>query len=133
MRALLISSDLLFASRIRSAGRRQGVECTAASLGRSGLDIGPDVPLVLIDLAHTGTEPLEALLKELRRRDPSPHVIAYGPHVDGQVLEFARAAGCDEVLTRGQFDRQLEEIFLRYGQQTNAPDHRPETKSHHNA
>jgi hypothetical protein len=36
-----------------------------------------------------------------------PPVIAYGSHVDTATLKAARAAGCNQVLTRSQFVEDL--------------------------
>ena len=38
-------------------------------------------------------------------------MIAYGPHVDEAVLADAAEAGCDQVLTRGQFNKQYPELL----------------------
>jgi hypothetical protein len=38
-------------------------------------------------------------------------VLAFGPHVAVELFEKARAAGADEVLARGAFDRRLREIL----------------------
>jgi hypothetical protein len=40
--------------------------------------------------------------------------VAYAPHVHEQLLQAAAEAGCNEVFTRGQFDRQMEDIIVRY-------------------
>ena len=50
---------------------------------------------------------LEALVKALRGHAPFAKILAFGPHVDEQRLDKARAAGCDKVLTRGQLVRDL--------------------------
>ena len=38
-------------------------------------------------------------------------ILAFGPHVAVELFEQARAAGADEVLARGAFDRRLVEIL----------------------
>jgi hypothetical protein len=40
-------------------------------------------------------------------------VIAFGPHVHEDRLAAARAAGCDSVLSRGQFFSQAENVLGR--------------------
>ena len=38
-------------------------------------------------------------------------MIAYGAHVDEAALADAAEAGCDQVLTRGQFNQQYAELL----------------------
>ncbi len=38
-------------------------------------------------------------------------VIAFGPHVRADLFEQAAAAGADQVLARGAFDRRLGEVL----------------------
>jgi hypothetical protein len=38
-------------------------------------------------------------------------IIAFGPHVHVERLAAARAAGCDEVVSRGQFFARLDAIL----------------------
>ena len=67
--------------------------------------------LVVLDLSLKGLN-LEELTPQLRNRDDgSMKIIAFGPHVHEQQLETARLAGCDEVLTRGQFHSSMAQIF----------------------
>jgi hypothetical protein len=58
------------------------------------------------------------LLSRLRGPDAGPgeravRCLAWGPHIARDLLQAARDAGCDEVLTRGAFDHALPEILLR--------------------
>jgi hypothetical protein len=46
----------------------------------------------------------------LRRLVPSARIVAFGSHVDDDVLDAARAAGIDEVLPRSSFFRRLPEL-----------------------
>lgn len=108
MRAIYLTSDLFFSSRIVSLARQLGWEIQmvgniAAAMQRAAVADGVD--LLLIDLQHTLGE-LAELVPQLRQQHPQIRVIAYGPHVDEQLLAKARAAGCDQVLTRGQFNQQ---------------------------
>jgi hypothetical protein len=47
----------------------------------------------------------------MRERFPDAKQLAYGPHVDVERLQQATVLGIDEVLTRGQFDRDMTTIF----------------------
>lgn len=108
--ALLISWDLMFASRVTgtatSLGGRvevmgaAGPGVTAAGSGR--------YCCVLLDLE---TQPLVISDLIANLPVPRPPVIAYGPHVQIDRLEEARLAGCDRVVTRGQFSSQMRELL----------------------
>ncbi len=41
-------------------------------------------------------------------------ILAFGPHVETQVLESARAAGADHVVSRGKLQASLSELILEY-------------------
>jgi len=102
------SGDLLFASRIRSAAERAGVPF--ALLGRWP-DDAPSVPRwIIVDLSTRAGAAAE-IRRLASETFPTAQTIAYGPHVQAQRLSQARQAGFDKVLTRGQFDASLPDIF----------------------
>ena len=41
-------------------------------------------------------------------------ILAFGPHVDTQVLQRARAAGADQVVSRGRLQASLPELILKH-------------------
>jgi hypothetical protein len=45
---------------------------------------------------------------------PPKSIIAFGPHVHAEKLQAAEAAGCNLVLTRGQFDSEMETILRQF-------------------
>jgi CheY-like chemotaxis protein len=115
MSALFLSSDLVFSSRLASAGKRLGVEVSAvssieASMARLQAE---SVRLVILDLATGNVDPASAIDK-LRQSNRNVKVIAYAPHVHEARLDAARAAGCDEVLSRGAFDARMDELLAQY-------------------
>ncbi|MGE0607194.1 MAG: hypothetical protein AB7O62_08890, partial [Pirellulales bacterium] len=68
-----------------------------------------DASLVLLDLAARFE--LADVMAELQSRSPRPKVIAFGPHGQVDRLQAAAAAGCDAVLSRGEFHARLGEIL----------------------
>src|SRR5262245_40354904 len=85
-----------------------------ASVAHLREKIGATSPrLVILDL---GTRELSSLgfVAELKQVDPSLKFVAYGPHVQLDRLQAAHAAGCDEVLSRGQFNQECGGILKRY-------------------
>lgn len=113
MQVLFISRDLMFGSQIDGAARRHGGTYRLTGPEQvSGLPLGDAV--VILDLGVAGVE-VAALVGELRGADIPPRaIVAYAPHVHEQKLAAAREAGCDEVLTRGQFHGGLDALLQRY-------------------
>lgn len=110
MRALLLTADLMVTSVAHGAAQRCGAD--VATIGRADalVDAAQNSPaqLVLIDL-RTPSLSLETLLPRLREALPSDaRIIAFGPHVHRDALLAAQAAGCDETITRGEFDRRID-------------------------
>ena len=107
--ALLLSTDLFFASRIKAAAVAAGLEM---SMGKSieKVTLKDDLAFVVVDLATTGSEP-DAIAQMVRSHSDQTRLVAFGPHVQTGRLDGARQAGFDAVLTRGQLDRQIGQLF----------------------
>lgn len=119
MPALLLTADLFFCSKVAAAAARQdrhvetalGIEAFWEKVAAHQVD------LVILDLATPGLDTRE-LVPRLRglapaRRGP-PAVVAFGAHVHEAKLSTAAEAGCDLVLSRGQFNAQVDEILSRF-------------------
>jgi CheY-like chemotaxis protein len=107
--ALLLCDDLMFASRITGEARALGllVRPVRTLEHLFGLVRQEEPSCVLLDLAFPGLE-LSDFFRQLSEACPSlPRVVAYGSHVDTQLLQAARAAGCDPVLPRSKFIEEL--------------------------
>ncbi|MEX2141951.1 MAG: hypothetical protein WD894_21980 [Pirellulales bacterium] len=115
MSVLFLSSDLVFSSRLAGAGQRLGVAVSAVSSIDAAVARvhGDSIGLVILDLSSANVDP-QVAVSRLRESQPDLAVIAYAPHVHENRLRAAAAAGCTEVLTRGQFDRQIEDLLVRY-------------------
>lgn len=97
-------------SSAQGAAQRVGVDLKTVALRNATSAVSETTKLVVIDLTHAVTD-LMPLLSELRSQAPSAKVIAFGPHVQEQRLTAAREAGCDQVLTRGQWHHGAEQIL----------------------
>jgi DNA-binding NarL/FixJ family response regulator len=108
---LFLSSDLMFSSRVVGSAKTLGVAVSLVP-DQSGLadKLTADCRLALIDLSLDRLN-LPAAVKAIRSASPAARIIAYGPHVDEAALLDAKEAGCDEVLTRGQFHKQYGELL----------------------
>jgi CheY-like chemotaxis protein len=109
MIGLLLSDDLMFASRITGTARSLGLTVKPAR----SVDVMESLAkqesprCVILDLANP-TLQLAELLGRLREALPAmPRVVAYGSHVDAAGLNAARDAGCDIVLPRSAFVEEL--------------------------
>jgi len=105
----------MFSTRVRDAARRHGHECQIVT--RAG-DVAPNLAgadLVVIDLMVPGGGALEAV-KAAAAAD-GVTVVAYGEHVQADVLQAGRDAGADDVLTRSEFTRRLEALLADGGAQ----------------
>jgi DNA-binding NarL/FixJ family response regulator len=106
---LLLSDDLIDASRVGGAARDHGASVKSARdlAGLTTLARQESPRLVIVDLANGGLS-IAALLEMLHAACPQmPRVVAYGPHVNADLLRAARQAGCDLVLPRSAFAEQL--------------------------
>ncbi len=111
MRVLLVSGDLMIHSMVEGAVRAIGAELVVAGGATCIAQATTHAPrFVLLDLGGNLPE-LAALVPQLRAAAPEAKVIAFGPHVHAAKLTAARAAGCDEVLTRGQFHAGIGELL----------------------
>ncbi|MGD9637375.1 MAG: hypothetical protein AB7G28_00280 [Pirellulales bacterium] len=121
MAVVLISRDLMGASRVEAAARSAGVAyrmvgSVDAAVGASS---AMTTPLVIVDLAMTGID-VSALVDRLKGPgEVGTTILAFGPHVHEALLHAARDAGCDQVLTRGQFMSQLDAIIARFAGKQN--------------
>jgi CheY-like chemotaxis protein len=109
---VLLSSDLMVASAADGIARRLGAQLiTAANADEFVQAVGSQhAALAVLDLRTPRLE-VAALLPRLREHAPACKIVAFGPHVHEQSLAAAQAAGCDEVFTRGQFERRFESLL----------------------
>lgn len=125
---LYLAADLIWASKIKGTADALGIPCrpvrTLEMLEARLAEATPDSPIraLLLDL----DKPEEALAMIARLRQPpapaSPalaapaasriRIVAWGPHVAKDLLQSARTAGADEVLTRGAMDHNMQDLLL---------------------
>ena len=115
---LALVDDLFFQARLAETARKLGVTLKTVSTGATlvkMLEAAPDgVPgdlprLVIVDLnARQGA--MEAIEQLQRSGNPIP-VIGFLSHVQTELAERARAAGCKQVMPRSSFTANLSEIL----------------------
>jgi CheY-like chemotaxis protein len=113
--ALAYCPDLLFTSKITDTGRHLGIKVevvdSATQLEERASAILPT--LILIDLGSNGVD-YAGSIRRLRNSLPDTVLIAYGSHVDKQLREQAKNAGCHEVYARSEFVKVLPDLLRRY-------------------
>jgi CheY-like chemotaxis protein len=112
MQVILVSVDIMLAATSGGIAGRHGLEATGTVSAEQAIQLAesPFPQLVAIDLRLPGLD-IESLVARLRRTNPRLKIVAFAPHVHEQSLAAAKAAGCDEVFTRGQFERRLEALL----------------------
>jgi CheY-like chemotaxis protein len=103
--------DIFFQAKMQETARRVGVELKTVVSGEALLaEMQPGTPtLVIVDLnARQGA--LEAI-EHLRAAGNQRPVIAFLSHVQVDLAERARAAGCREVMPRSKFTQDLAVIL----------------------
>jgi CheY-like chemotaxis protein len=115
---LALVDDIFFQAKLAETARRLGVNLRTVSTGAALVQIlqnadgaaGSGQPrLVVVDLnARQGA--LEAI-EQLQRSGNSVPVIGFLSHVQTELAERARAAGCKQVMPRSSFTMNLSEIL----------------------
>ncbi len=112
---LLVDADLMAQARLGDAVRRLDREMRTtqtAGLVEALLDSDPEI--LVLDLDN-GAEKLLSELGKARRAGITPkRVVGYYSHVDVELGDAARAAGC-EPIPRGRFWRALNEVLAGAG------------------
>jgi DNA-binding NarL/FixJ family response regulator len=116
-----LARDLMLVARVSATARAAGsryrsfpsTEALVAALGDDAGENGENTESclyrILVDLQLPGVEPAR-LMEKIRETGRACEVVAYAQHVFTELLEGAKAAGIPRVMTRGQFDRQVNEL-----------------------
>ncbi len=105
MKLLLLSQDLMLTARTEGLARKLGLALNSQSnLANAELDA---CGLIVIDLTLTGLNIKEIVEQANAFQIP---VIACAPHVHEARLQQARDANCNLVVSRGQWDREAENL-----------------------
>ena len=117
-RVLAAVEDLLFRSKISETAEGVGVEAAFPRSPRKLLDALRASPpdLLVLDLNSARFEPLE-LLRTVKSDAALQDVSTVGflSHVQGDLALAAREAGCDRVVARSTFTKDLPKILSGAG------------------
>ncbi len=114
---MAVLDDLIFSSKIREAAKTLSIDLEFIK-NPNGLaeKIESEKPsLIIFDLNSKTFNPLQTIinLKSSPGLKNIP-VIGYLSHVQTELKEEAVKSGCDLVLPRSRFSRELREILIRY-------------------
>lgn len=111
MGVIAVVDDLFFGARIRETARQVNVEVELTPTARLGDRLARGaIDAVILDLGAPSA------LNSLRTLKTNPataaaRVLGYASHVATETIQAARAGGCDEVLARSAFTRQLPDLL----------------------
>ena len=117
---------MLFTSKIREVARQLGVTVGPLALkdpAADAIELGAETRLVIFDLRLPGAlELLGRITKNAAQHADRPagteppagmkiRTIGFIDHERTDVMDSARALGCDEVMTKGQFSSSLPRLL----------------------
>jgi len=117
---LALVDDIFFQARISATAKQVGVELkmfgTPEALATAAVPAGGNpgaacCELIVIDL-NARADAIGAL-NQLRDAGNQTPVVAFLSHVQTELAERARAAGCTEVMPRSKFTQELAAILGR--------------------
>jgi len=115
----VVVDDLLFLAKIQETAKHLGVAVESVGIADLPKRAAEDVPSALIiDLNHRSgkaVEVLRTLKSDLKTRDLA--AIGFVSHVQEDLIAAARHAGCDLILARSAFVRQLPSLLQQFSQE----------------
>jgi len=113
-RVVAAVSDLFFIAKLKEAARHAGVALELTSSGSDLLEkAGSGAALVILDLNDPTVDNVESIRRlRLTAETASVPILAFLSHVQRDLAERARAAGCERVVARSQLSARLVD-FLR--------------------
>lgn len=112
---LTVVEDLIFLSKIHETGKAVSVEVRAATVSDAIEQLRAiAVRGLLIDLNHRSGGAVELIQKI--KSDPAMAkipMVGFLSHVQTDLATSARAAGCDMVIARSAFVKQLPDLLAR--------------------
>ena len=108
-RVVALVPDLLIGSRIAAAARRIDTDLESISDGLHLKDaLSKPTDVLIVDLSVAGID-LDGIVAEARAQNVP--IVAFGPHVEVELLKTAKDAGIDSVYPRSAFLKNLHKIL----------------------
>ena len=106
---LLIQNNLFFSSRIENSVRALGYEIETLSNPQAARNPS-EATLVIINLAARALDPLSRIQK---LKEGGAIIVGYAGHKEALLLESARKAGCDFVVSNAMIHQDLPSILQK--------------------
>jgi DNA-binding NarL/FixJ family response regulator len=110
-RVVAYLDDIFFQAKILETAKRLGADlkicATPEALAAQFAGSKPDI--LIVDL-NARANPFEAISRA-KSKAPGVPIVGFVSHVQTELAERARAAGCDEVMPRSKFTRDLATIL----------------------
>src|ERR1700749_3340023 len=105
-----LMDDLFFQMKVLETAKQLGLQFKVANTADSLMELVATSPkLVIVDLnARSGAIPA---IERVRREANGVRLVGFLSHVQVDLAEQARAAGCDEVMPRAEFTQKLGQIL----------------------
>src|SRR5262249_22228763 len=113
---VVLGRDLIFTAKVRGTAAELGYRMlVAGDVGMGRVRLQTCRPRVgFIDLTARDLATPAALAGYPPITGPGTWFIAVGPHVQAEILDAARAAGCQVVLPRSKFTAELPALMRHY-------------------
>lgn len=111
--ALALVDDLFFQAKLLETAKQLNVQLRTFSTSDALLgEAAKSLPHVVIVDLNARNHPIETI-SHLHNESPHLPVVAFLSHVQTELAQRARAAGCASVMPRSQFTRELATILLQ--------------------
>ena len=113
-KVLVVATNLFFLPRIQNIAAPSGFDTRQVmTVDRLNEEMAEgETVLVLIDIEADAELWGEAVRTVLASGEARPQVVGYGGHTNTAMLQRAKEVGCDLVLTKGQFSRDLAKLIV---------------------
>jgi CheY-like chemotaxis protein len=111
--------DLFFLAKIQETGRKMNVKVEFVKTEKDlteRLKNGEEKPsLIILDLNNANAKPLTLIPKLKSKLKKGTSIIGFLSHVQGDLKQKAHEVGCDMVLPRSAFSKNLPQLLRRHG------------------
>ena len=107
-----LMDDLFFQMKLAETAKHLGLQVKVATNYDALAPLLAANPKLLIVDLNTRGEPIAAIQRIRAAKNPVP-IVAFLSHVQTELAAQAQSAGCDEVMPRSVFTKNLSEILGR--------------------
>ena len=109
-RVVALVDDLFFQMKLAETAKHLGLKVKVAANYEGLAPLLEEAPRLLIVDLNSRNEPVK-VIERIRAAKNDLRIVGFLSHVQVDLAQQARAAGCDEVLPRSAFTKNLAEIL----------------------